>query len=109
PSRRTDPAVSASVLGSRPMMACAITVFPDPDSPTRHRSSPRATPNETPLTASARSAPGGSRTVSPLISSVLIEHQFWIERVPQPVAEHVDRQHRDREEHAREENVVRIG
>src|SRR5437868_14039552 len=117
PSSRISPPASSSVFGSSPMIAWAITVLPEPDSPTRQSRSPRSTLKDTPFTACGRSAPGGSRTVRPLTSSVLIEHlasharlrHLRIERVAQAIAQHVDRQHRDGEEHAGEEDVMRIG
>src|SRR5688572_28573218 len=114
PSRRIFPPLTGSAFGSRPMIACAITLFPDPDSPTRHRISPRLTAKDTPLTACPRSAPGGSAMARSSTSSVFRSRlsyslgHLWIQCVAQPVAEDVDREHRDREEDAREEHVVRI-
>ena len=47
------------------MIECALTDFPEPDSPTTQTISPGATLNETFSTACGRSAPSGSRTVNP--------------------------------------------
>ena len=46
--------------GSRPIVACAMTLLPEPDSPTRHTISPGFTVKLTPVTAWMRSAPAGS-------------------------------------------------
>ncbi len=60
PSSSTRPAVAVSCPGgSRPMTACAVTDFPEPDSPTTQTISPGATANETFSTAFRRSAPVG--------------------------------------------------
>ena len=50
-ANRTVPLRTTSRTGSRPMMDRERTVFPEPDSPTMPRVSPRSTVNETPSTA----------------------------------------------------------
>src|SRR5215510_5524339 len=90
--------------------------LPEPDSPTRQSSSPRSIRRSTPQTASSRSAPRGSCTVRPSIESVgegaLILHtspaEARVERIPEPVAEEVYRQHGDGQEKAGEEDGVGI-
>ena len=68
PSSSIAPPVTRSWPGGRrPSTACAVTDFPDPDSPTRHTISPACTSNDTSSTAWARSASTGSSTVRPRI------------------------------------------
>src|SRR5262245_55426362 len=112
PSSRISPSVGFSALASRPMTVKAITDLPEPDSPTRQTISPGSTVKLTFSTAWARSAPDGSATVRLLTSrtgfaiSDFLAH-LGIERVAQPVAHDVDRQHGQREEDAGIEDVVR--
>src|SRR5687767_2950830 len=73
--RRILPAETDRVFGSSPMIACAITLLPEPDSPTRHTISSFSTRNETSLTASARSPPLGSVTVRLRTSRTLIRRR----------------------------------
>ena len=47
PSSRILPPETGSVFGRSPMIVCAITLLPEPDSPTRHRISSFSTSNET--------------------------------------------------------------
>src|SRR5713101_7678463 len=51
PSRRIDPSTIRPGGSSRPRIDQPVTVLPDPDSPTRPRTSPRATVKLTPSTA----------------------------------------------------------
>ncbi len=51
PSISIVPPVSFAPRGSRPTSARRVTVFPEPDSPTRPSASPGSTSNETPSTA----------------------------------------------------------
>ena len=51
PANRTEPLRSTSRVGSRPMIDRESTVFPEPDSPTTPRVSPRSKVRETPSTA----------------------------------------------------------
>ena len=51
PSSHTSPETFATLRSIRPMIACAVTLLPDPDSPTMASVLPRSTENETPSTA----------------------------------------------------------
>src|SRR5262245_26973820 len=91
-----------------------VTLLPQPDSPTTASVSPCPTENETPSTA--RTMPSrvkkwvlSSSTSSSAAGPGMASHgagKARVERVAQPVAEQVDRQYRDRQEKAREENEV---
>src|SRR5215469_6200435 len=124
PSRRICPAATGSAGGRSPMIAWAITDFPDPDSPTRQTISPAATLRLALLTAFARSAPTGSMTVrsrmsrtgamssrengwKSALSSEPLAHA-WVQRVAQSVAQQVDRKDSQRQKYARIENAVGI-
>jgi hypothetical protein len=52
PSKRMLPSIAA-LAGSRPMIASAVCVFPEPDSPTRPTDSPASTLNDNAETTSA--------------------------------------------------------
>jgi len=65
PCSRMRPLRTGSCLGSRPITPCAMTLLPEPDSPTRQTISPRPTSNETPRTAVSRSPPLGSAMLRP--------------------------------------------
>ena len=70
PCSRMRPATGVSwPLGKSPMMLCAVTDLPEPDSPTRQRISRAPTVRLTSSTAWRRSAPFGSATVRPSIAS----------------------------------------
>ena len=54
PSRLIEPElIRPGGVGINPMIASEVTDFPHPDSPTRPRTSPAATSNETPFTTRA--------------------------------------------------------
>jgi len=92
-------------------MACAVTDFPEPDSPTTQTISP-APPKRRVLTALTRSAPLGRRTVqaldvehggghvrtrAPLTTMrvfITPARELRIEPVAQAVAEHIERRER---------------
>jgi len=59
PCTSMRPPEGTSDGGKRPIAACAITDFPEPDSPSRHTTWPGMTSNEMASTACARSAPAG--------------------------------------------------
>ena len=69
PSRSIAPEAMRIVLGSKPMIALAVTDLPDPDSPTTQRIWPRASSKEMSSTAWARSMPLGRLTVKPRTES----------------------------------------
>ena len=99
---------------SRPMIAAPVSDLPAPDSPTTPSTSPGAISNETSSQRGQRAAPGrkldaqiaalraaaarsvGRRRLSPLhlpIRAQRLHAQSRVERVAQPVAEQVHREH----------------
>ena len=68
PRNRIEP-VTAAVRGSRPMIACAETDLPHPDSPTTPSTSPARTSNETCRTACTTPSSVGKSTPRPLTLS----------------------------------------
>ena len=80
------------------MIARAVTLFPDPDSPTRPRTSPGRISRSTPSTActSAVRVPNQTRKIFDpqdwLASSLRLP---WIEDVAQPVAQEIEAKHGD--------------
>src|SRR5882724_4485584 len=125
PSSRISPELGFSAFASKPMTVKAITDLPEPDSPTRQTISPGLTVKLTFSTAFWRSAPLGrvterlrtsrtgffaslmSKPTTPTcFASYLLAH-LGIERVAQSIAHDVDRQHGERKEDARVEDVVR--
>src|SRR5271155_5411704 len=59
PFWKTISPVTMAAGGSRPMMASEVIDFPEPDSPTKPRTSPGAMEKETPLTAATGAAAFG--------------------------------------------------
>src|SRR5882757_1811309 len=124
PSSRISPELGFNAFASKPMTVKAITDLPEPDSPTRQTISPGLTVKLTFSTAFWRSAPLGrvterlrtSRTgftalmteptTPTCFASYLLAH-LGIERVAQSIAHDVDRQHGERKEDARVEDIVR--
>ena len=72
PSSRMLPPVTGSAWGSSPIIACAMTDLPEPDSPTRQTISPRSTLKDTLCTARRRSLPAGRATDRPRTSSTVL-------------------------------------
>ena len=105
-------------FGSRPMTDCAVTDLPDPDSPTMHTISPGADVDRHILDAVGTvGAVRADRSVRLWIERTgrlsVIAHgshtrlrEARVERVAQAVAQHVDGEHRQREEDAGKEDVV---
>src|SRR6476469_5098713 len=54
PSSRTEPSMRALLERVRPMIVCAVTLLPEPDSPTIATTSPGERSNDTPWTACRR-------------------------------------------------------
>src|SRR5271165_2240176 len=75
----------------------AVTLLPQPLSPTRQTVSPMPIVREMPSTARAASAPRPKSTCKSLISSkfMVLESGFGVGRVPQAITQKVKRQHRD--------------
>src|SRR4051812_42475209 len=111
PSKRIRPRTARTCGSGRSrMIARAATDFPDPDSPTRHRISPRPSVRENSETASGRSAQGGKATAR---SSILRSAgaasgtgsgrpQPRIEGVVEPLADEVDAEHGQKDREARD-------
>ena len=57
PLRRMVPASTRPLPASRPRVACAVVVLPEPDSPTSATTSPGATLKETPCTTRCSRSP----------------------------------------------------
>src|SRR3954471_15267499 len=104
PSRRISPAATRPGGSSRPMMALPVSDSPTPDSPTTPSTSPGAMSKETSSTATKVPRRVGNSTRRFLTSSsggvllwlaitASLSSQLRIERVAQPVAEQVHRQH----------------
>src|SRR5436190_6750841 len=96
PSSRIEPASTRiAFFGSRPITACAVTDFPEPDSPTTQTISLASTLMLMPRTAYGLSPPPLMETERLVISrtgdamSDPFRH-LGIERVAQAVPEHVD-------------------
>src|SRR3954447_1401515 len=113
PCSRIDPLSTCNAFfGNSPITACAVTDFPEPDSPTTQTISLAATERLMPRTACERSPSPAmvterlatSRTGSAI--SDLLRH-LGIERVAQSVAQHIDGENGGREEHAGIDDVVR--
>src|ERR1700694_5700045 len=64
PSSSMRPAVTQALAGSRPRMARAVSVLPEPDSPTRPKISPRSTVSERPRTTGCHLPATGKAMVS---------------------------------------------
>src|SRR3984885_12038274 len=119
PANRTSPAATrAGGCGSSPMMVSAVTLLPEPDSPTMPRISPSSRLNETSSTAvisprevanavvrlltersviqvlplPSREGVGGGGQAT---TASLLHPQPRIEHIAQPVAQQVQPQHRD--------------
>src|SRR5262249_43280630 len=85
--------------GRIPIKAKAVTLFPEPDSPTRPRVSPSSIWKETPLTAytvprSVQNSTRRSSTSSRAARSPTAA-QLRVERLPQSIADQVEPQHGD--------------
>ena len=109
-NRIWPPAMRPAGLGSRRRMESAVTLLPQPLSPTRPKVSPR-------LNREVQAVHGLDQTparvwnwvLSPLISQHRFAHappshrpQRGIEHVPQPVAEEVEAEHQHQDRRARE-------
>src|SRR3954454_6315535 len=103
-------------MGTSLSTVMAVTVLPQPDSPTTPTVWPRSTDRSTPSTACSQPSSVLKWVLSPLISSKAINvprrkrasHDLpWIERVAQSVTDEVDREHRDEDGRAGEQRVVR--
>src|SRR5258708_542223 len=108
PASRIWPPAIRPGGSSRPMMALPVSDLPAPDSPTTPSTSPGAISKETSSTASKVPRRVGNSTRRPrtsssgglfdvLISLPLGSSQLGIERVAQPVAQQIDREHECRE------------
>src|SRR3954451_6799306 len=113
PSSRIEPASTCiAFFGSRRITACAVTDFPEPDSPTTQTISLAPTLRLMPRTACGRSPPPLMATERLVISrtgpamSDPLRH-LGIERVAQAVAKDVDGKDGQGEEHAGIDDVVR--
>src|SRR5262249_30557269 len=110
------------VFGRRPMVACDVTVFPEPDSPTMQRISRALRENDTSLTANWRSAPAGnaidrfrmSRTKSFPVADCASccttsgsFRKFRVQSIPEPVSKDVHPKDRQTQEYAGEEDHPR--
>src|SRR5215472_1192931 len=108
PSKRIEPAILPGGWGMRPRMEFAVTDLPQPLSPTIARVSRCSTQNDTPSTARATPSRVPKWVCKFSISSSAIGSwplgQAWVERIAQPVAEQIDREHRDRQERRRKED-----
>src|SRR5436305_7609152 len=125
PSNDSLSAVTRPGNGTRPIRASIPTLLPEPDSPTIPSTSPLSSARLTPSTARNSPLREGNDTERFLISrsgmegSLVIAHdlirkpvstfrdhalalQLGIERVAQPVAEKVERQHRHQDRNARQ-------
>src|SRR5688572_32977225 len=81
-------------IGTSFITVSAVTVFPQPDSPTTPSVSPRSTVRSTPSTACTQPSSVAKWVFKPrMSSSTLLHHLARIERVAQPVADEVDREH----------------
>src|SRR6185369_1150328 len=100
-SARTRPGSSM-----RPRTASAVTLFPEPDSPTMPTTSPASTEKLTSSTATSAASPTGKSTVSPRTSRRLgsaftaLPLQLRVESVAQAITGEVERQHGDEDRQA---------
>src|SRR5439155_20720750 len=92
----------------------AVTVLPQPDSPTTPNVSPRATVRSTPSTARTVPSSVWNSVRKPWISSkggaagpVNSQHRARVEPIAQPIADKIDRQHGQKDRRAREQRPVR--
>ena len=77
PSSRMLPWTRADVLGSSPGIDIAVTVLPQPDSPTTARISPAARSKDTPFTACTTPSSVSKRTVRSRTSSSAVTGPTW--------------------------------
>src|SRR6478752_8194914 len=103
PDSTTSPPAMRPGGSIRPMIAEPVTDLPAPDSPTTPSTSPRAISKE--ILSSARKVPrrvtnSTVRSRTERTGTVIGSPQPRIERIAQPVAEQVHRQHQDRQGHA---------
>src|SRR5438132_829717 len=90
---------------TRPISASAVTLLPDPDSPTQPTTSPTSSVRSIPSTAmtGAASAPNSTRRSSISTRAMrLLSLELWIERVAQPVAHEIESEHGDENRETRE-------
>src|SRR5581483_9171170 len=87
----------------------AVTVLPQPDSPTTPSVSPAAIARSTPSTARTMPSSVEKCTLRPRISSsgAKSHHPARVERIAQPVADEVDRQHGEKDRAAGKQRPVR--
>src|SRR5215468_2046799 len=87
----------------------AVTVLPQPDSPTTPRVSPRSMARSTPSTASSMPSSVAKCVFNPRISSRCskLDHLARIERVAQPITDKVDRKHRQEDRAAGDQCPMR--
>src|SRR4051794_12245373 len=113
-----------------PRIASEVTLFPHPDSPTMPSVSPGAMSKDTPLTACTVPRPvpkwtrrfstersgslgrlGGLRRHVPLLDDLRLRRldvadataQLRVERLPEPVADQVESEHRDHDRNPRDD------
>src|SRR5919197_1000094 len=108
------PAMSAGGDGMSRSMVIAVTLLPQPDSPTSPSVPPRGTSKDTPSTARVRpsrlanqtsrssTATMGSAPMAVVMPRSQTPRDLRVEHVAEPVAEQVDRQHGHAEKEARE-------
>src|SRR4029079_15673647 len=113
PSSRIEPASTCiAFFGSRPITACAVTDFPEPDSPTTQTISLAPTVRLMPRTACGLWPPPLMATERLVISrtgaaiSDPLRH-LGIERIAQSIAQHVDGEDGEGEAHAGIDDVMR--
>src|SRR5262249_39965676 len=107
PWKRIEPAIFAGGSGTRRRIDIAVTDFPQPLSPTTASVSPSFTWNEMPSTARLTPALVRKCVCKSSISSRAMSQSFGharIERIAPAVAEQVDREHGDGEEHGGKED-----
>src|SRR5919204_608907 len=131
PSKRAVPERTRPARGSRPRRARAVTLLPQPDSPTIPRVSPGPMSNEIPFTACTVPPPvqkwtrrsstlnkGSLRTPDrrppapaeeperlPLAEPPHPAAELWVERLPQAVADQVEAEHGDDDRDPRRDRV----
>src|ERR1700753_253343 len=97
PLKVTSSAVTLPGASIRPISAIIVTLLPEPDSPTTPTTSPGATSRL--MRSTAGSPLKFTARLRMVNSGVMSGHpfQFGIECVAQPVAEQIDREHRDQD------------
>src|SRR6266498_4975009 len=103
PSNSAAPDSIRPLRASKPRMASDVTLFPHPDSPTMPSVSPAAMSNEMPLTACTvprRVQKRTCRSSTERRAVLATGAKLRIQRLPQPVADQIETEHREDDRNA---------